>query len=115
LVKKITRTPTRATGGVTPEEQVRLQEHAELWKARVLRTTPIEPDKIVPAIEGLYEVARLERPRVVVVPSPLAMAFAYGAASAIMADPESIMFEPGVYEVRRQREYVPEGFRRVED
>jgi hypothetical protein len=87
LAKKITRTPTRATGGVTPEEQVRLREHAELWKARVLRTTPIEPDKIVPAIEGLYEAARLERPRVVVVPSPLAMAFAYGAASAIMADP----------------------------
>lgn len=28
---------------------------------------------------------------------------------------ESIMFEPGVYHVRRQREYTPEGFRRVED
>lgn len=28
---------------------------------------------------------------------------------------ESIMFEPGVYEVRRQREYTPDGFRRVED
>jgi hypothetical protein len=28
---------------------------------------------------------------------------------------EPIMFEPGVYEVRRQREYTPEGFRRVED
>jgi hypothetical protein len=28
---------------------------------------------------------------------------------------ESIMFEPGVYHARRQREYVPEGFRRVED
>lgn len=28
---------------------------------------------------------------------------------------EAIMFEPGVYEVRRQREYTPEGFRRVED
>lgn len=26
-----------------------------------------------------------------------------------------IFFDPGVYEVRRQREYVPEGFRRVED
>lgn len=26
-----------------------------------------------------------------------------------------IMFEPGIYEVRRQREYTPEGFRRVED
>lgn len=28
---------------------------------------------------------------------------------------ESILFKPGVYEVRRQREYTPEGFRRVED
>ena len=27
----------------------------------------------------------------------------------------AIAFAPGVYEVRRQREYVPEGFRRVED
>ena len=26
-----------------------------------------------------------------------------------------IMFQPGNYEVRRQREHVPEGFRRVED
>lgn len=26
-----------------------------------------------------------------------------------------IMFAKGVYEVRRQREYVPEGFRKVED
>lgn len=28
---------------------------------------------------------------------------------------ESIQFGPGIYHVRRQREYVPEGFRRVED
>lgn len=28
---------------------------------------------------------------------------------------ESIAFGPGFYYVRRQREYVPEGFRRVED
>jgi hypothetical protein len=28
---------------------------------------------------------------------------------------EPILFDPGVYEVRRQREYVPEGFRPVED
>lgn len=28
---------------------------------------------------------------------------------------EPIMFEPGVYHVRRQREYVPEGYRIVED
>lgn len=28
---------------------------------------------------------------------------------------EPIMFEAGTYKVRRQREYTPEGFRRVED
>lgn len=28
---------------------------------------------------------------------------------------EPIMFEPGIYHVRRQREYTSEGFRRVED
>lgn len=28
---------------------------------------------------------------------------------------EPIMFEPGIYEVRRQREYLPEGFRQVQD
>jgi len=28
---------------------------------------------------------------------------------------ESILFSPGVYHVRRQREYTAEGFRRVED
>lgn len=28
---------------------------------------------------------------------------------------ESIMLEPGIYEVRRQREYVPDGYRRAAD
>lgn len=28
---------------------------------------------------------------------------------------EPILFAPGVYEVRRQREYTPEGFRKVAD
>jgi hypothetical protein len=28
---------------------------------------------------------------------------------------ESIMFEAGIYEVRRQREYTPEGWRQVQD
>lgn len=28
---------------------------------------------------------------------------------------EAIQFNPGIYHVRRQREYTPEGFRRVED
>lgn len=28
---------------------------------------------------------------------------------------ESILFEPGIYHVRRQREYTPEGFRKAQD
>lgn len=28
---------------------------------------------------------------------------------------EPIMFEPGIYEVRRQREHTPEGWRQVQD
>jgi hypothetical protein len=28
---------------------------------------------------------------------------------------EPILFEPGTYEVHRQREYTPEGFRKVQD
>lgn len=28
---------------------------------------------------------------------------------------EPILFSPGVYQVRRQREYVPEGFRQIQD
>jgi hypothetical protein len=28
---------------------------------------------------------------------------------------ESIMHEPGIYQIRRQREFVPEGWRRVQD
>lgn len=28
---------------------------------------------------------------------------------------ESIMFQPGIYEVRRQREHTPEGWRQVQD
>lgn len=48
-----------------------------------MRTDPIDPDKIIPTIESLYAVAGLKKPRVIIVPSPLVMAFAYGAAAAI--------------------------------
>ena len=80
---KIVRTRTRAEGGITPQEKVRMDEHAKLWIKRAMRTTPIEPDKVVPAIKAIYAAAGLKEPRVVIVPSPLVMAFAYGAASAI--------------------------------
>lgn len=80
---KIVRTKTNAQGGITPEEKSRMDEYAKLWIERAKRTKPIEPEKIVPAIEGLYKAAGLKKPRVVIVPSPRVMAFAYGAAAAI--------------------------------
>ena len=82
-MSKIVRRPDRAEGGITPAEREAMAEHVKLWIARAMRTAPIEPDKIVPAIEGLYAAAGLKKPRVVVVPSPLVMAFAYGASAAI--------------------------------
>ncbi len=82
---KIIRTPTRAEGGITESERAQMRALSEVWINRAFRTDPIEPDKIIPAIEGLYAAAGLKKPRVVIAPSPLVMAFAYGAASAIWA------------------------------
>jgi hypothetical protein len=82
--KNIVRTSSRAAGGITTEEKSRMDDHAKLWISRVMRTDPIEPDKIIPAIERLYEASGLKKPRVVIVPSPLVMAFAYGASSWIL-------------------------------
>jgi len=80
---KIVRTATKVTGGVTDDELARMRDHSALWINQAFRTDPIEPDKIVPAIERLYAAAGLKKPRVVIAPSPLVMAFAYGAAAAI--------------------------------
>jgi hypothetical protein len=80
---KIIRTPKSAKGGVTPEELAAMAEHTKMWIARAFRTTPIEPGQIIPAIKRLYAVSNLSEPRVVIVPSPLVMAFAYGASAAI--------------------------------
>ena len=83
MTNKIIRRPDRAEGGITAEEKLRMDDHAKLWISRALRTEPIEPDKIVPAIKALYAAAGLKEPRVVIAPSPLVMAFAYGASAAI--------------------------------
>ncbi len=80
---KIIRRPDRAEGGITEEERQQFKECVEFWTKVAYRTDPIEPDKIVPAIEGMYAAAGLKKPRVVIVSSPLAMAFAYGAAAWI--------------------------------
>ena len=80
---KIVRTPTKATGGVTDAELAAIKNHSELWISRAMRTTPVNVAEITSDIENLYAVAGLKTPRVVVVPSPLVMAFAYGASAAI--------------------------------
>ena len=82
-MNKIIRTPTSARGGLTPEEQEQMKAHTAMWIARAMRTEPICPDKIVPAIKALYAAANLKDPRVVIVPSPRIMAFSGGFASAI--------------------------------
>ena len=83
MANKIVRTETKATGGITPDEKLRMDAHTKIWISRAMRTAPIESGKIIPAIEGLYKAAGLKKPRVVIVPSPLVMAFAYGASAAI--------------------------------
>ena len=80
---KIVRTPTKATGGITADEEKAMKAHADLWISRAMRTTPVDVDEITSAVHDLYAAAGLKQPRVVVVPSPLVMAFAYGASAAI--------------------------------
>ena len=129
---KIVRTPTRAAGGITAAEKTLLDEHAKLWIARALRTTTCDRvevsvrivlahsetghdhvmvlDKVAgePAVEHfltdnpLVSWIKVNRPTALEHPRPF-------------DTHEPIMFGPGVYEVRRQREYTAEGFRRVED
>lgn len=70
-------------GGITTEEKRLLDQHAQLWIERSRRTSQIEPDKIIPAIKGIYAAAGLKEPKVIIVPSPVVMAFAYGASATI--------------------------------
>lgn len=83
MTVKIVRKPNRAEGGITPEERALMNEHCKLWISRSLRTAPVDHSEIKSAIVDLYAAAGLAAPRVVVVPSPLIMAFAYGASAAI--------------------------------
>lgn len=88
MTEKIVRTPTKASGGITPEEAVKLKAHAEMWKQRILRTETVNNDfpTLKAAIQGVYEAAGLKKPIVILVPSPVIMAYAYGAAAAIWHD-----------------------------
>jgi hypothetical protein len=80
---KITRTPTRATGGITEQERQQLSVHTQRWIANALSTEPVNPERLTKAIHSLYAAANLNSPRVVIVDSPRTMAFAGGFAAAI--------------------------------
>ena len=68
---------------LTPEDKQAIAAISEKWDRVLMRTEPIEPDKIIPAIEALYRTAGRECKRVVIVPSPMIAAFVYGAATWI--------------------------------
>src|SRR5687767_6900470 len=72
----IVRRPDFAGGGITEEERERMETHLALWIERAFRTEPADPQLIETAIKGLYRVANLAEPRVIVAPSPLVMEMA---------------------------------------
>jgi hypothetical protein len=49
-MSRIIRTPTSARGGITAAERSAMEEYANMWIARAMRTDPIEPEMIIPAI-----------------------------------------------------------------
>ncbi len=82
-MSKIIRTPTKAHGGITPEEKTAMDAISQDWIAEAYRTDPADPAQVKDAIDALYSFSKLKPPRVVLVPSPLVMALAGGAASWI--------------------------------
>jgi hypothetical protein len=79
----VVRTKSKVSGPLTPEEKREISGHTKMWIARIMRTEPADRVKLTAAIEELYKNSGLKKPRVVIVDSPLAMAYAYGASAAI--------------------------------
>jgi hypothetical protein len=90
----VVRTPTRAEGGITDVERVALDALVKLWISRAMRTDPIEPVKIVSAIEGIYAAAGLKKP------TKLVHLRDYDTHLPIGLD-------PGMYVFRTGREFDP--------
>ena len=78
------RSPTKATGGITSEEKAKMDKLVKFWTANAMKTDHINRAKIIEAIEGLYSVSGLNKPKVIIVPSPLVMAVAGGLSEAII-------------------------------
>src|SRR5262245_59188791 len=81
MESQIVRRPDFAGGGITDEEREKMAAHSELWIQRAFRTEPADPQLIEEAIKGIYRAANLAEPRVILAPSPFAMAMAGGIAA----------------------------------
>ena len=75
--------PSQAPGEVTDVQLRVLESHAAQGIANALSTEPVVAERLVPAVHALYAAAGLKPPRVVIVSSPIVMAFAGGFAAAI--------------------------------
>lgn len=99
LIRKIAALPANAIA-VEPENGVNIVTHSETGHHHVMdagaATLYRLPDSIMDCLLVVTE------------PTPLKHLRSFDTH-------EPILFEPGTYHVRRQREYTPEGFRRVED
>ena len=84
MESKIVRTPSKALGGVTKAEKILLKAHADKWIANAMRTDPVNHEALTASIKKLYAVGGLKEPIVVIVPSPIVMAFAGGFSAAIL-------------------------------
>jgi hypothetical protein len=71
-------------GGVTEAEKLLVKAHADKWIANAMRTDPVNHDVLTAAIKKLYLISGLKEPVVVIVPSPIVMAFAGGFSAAIL-------------------------------
>jgi hypothetical protein len=81
MESQIVRRPDFAGGGITGEEREKMAAHCELWIQRAFRTEQADPQLIEEAIKGIYRAANLAEPRVILAPSPFAMAMAGGVAA----------------------------------
>lgn len=99
LIRKIDKLPDGVVE-VAPENGVVIVTHSETGHHHVMEAPKVKmyqlPDSIMDCLLVVDQPAALEHLR------------AHDTH-------EPIMFQPGNYHVRRQREYTPEGLRRVED
>jgi hypothetical protein len=99
---ELIRTPTRAEGGITPEEKEKMDKLTKKWIKNALQTGETDKEKLIGAIKRLYKVSGLKEPRVVIVPSPKVMALAYGIAA-------------GIWYLRKNKKLMPKIYKATEE